>query len=84
MFLKINALLDRKEIRDAYDMEFLVKRGISPAADKKTRDKVLRRIDSFTKRDYSVKLGSLLSPDQRPYYREHNFRILKGAIRETP
>lgn len=83
MSLKTKALLDRREIRDAYDMEFLVKRGISPAADQKILDRILRRIESFTKNDYSVKLGSLLGPEQRAYYREHNFRLLKAAVQKV-
>lgn len=83
MSLKTTALLDRGEIRDAYDMEFLVKRGIGLAADKMLLDKLLRGINSFTKIDYSVKLGSLLDSEHRAYYREHNFRILKAAIQEV-
>jgi predicted nucleotidyltransferase component of viral defense system len=82
MSLKTAALVDRGEIRDAYDMEFLVKRGIGLSADRKILEKVLRRIESFTKTDYRVKLGSLIGPEQRAYYREHNFRILKAAIQD--
>jgi len=31
------------------------------------------------KTDYTSKLDSLIEPDKRPYYRDHNFRILKAA-----
>ena len=80
MALKTSALLDRGEIRDAYDMEFLVKRGIPPEADEKALRRVLERIGAFKKTDYSAKLGSLIAPDLRPYYRDQNFRILVAAI----
>jgi predicted nucleotidyltransferase component of viral defense system len=80
MALKTSALLDRGEIRDAYDMEFLVKRGIHPQADEKTLHQVLERIRAFKKTDYTAKLGSLIAPELRPYYREQNFRILKAAV----
>jgi len=41
---------------------------------------MLARIDAFKKTDYTTKLGSLIEPDLRPYYRDHNFRILNAAI----
>jgi len=82
MLLKTSALLDRGEIRDAYDLEFLVKRGLQPAGEKTVLQHMLNRIDAFTKTDYSSKLGSLIEPDKRPYYKDHNFRILKAAIGE--
>lgn len=82
MLLKTLALLDRGEIRDAYDMEFMLKRGILLQAEAKVLEKILRRINGFTKIDYSSKLGSLLEPEMRAYYREQNFRILKTAIQD--
>jgi len=83
MALKTSALLDRGEIRDAYDMEFLIKRGIPPVPDKEILREVLVRLDSFSRKDYSVKLGSLLELEKRQYYREHNSRILQAAVRDT-
>ena len=80
MALKTAALLDRGEIRDAYDMEFLVKRGILPTAEAATLRQVLTRIAAFKKTDYTSKLGSLIEAERRPYYRDHNFRILRMAI----
>ena len=82
MASKTAALLDRGEIRDAYDMEFLVKRGIPPVGGKETLADIMGRIESLSPRDYSVKLGSLIEPSKRRYYREHNFRILKDAIQD--
>jgi predicted nucleotidyltransferase component of viral defense system len=80
MAQKTAAFLDRGEIRDAYDMEFLVTRGIAPVRDRGIVDEVLRRIQGFTQRDYAVKLGSLLESGKRQYYREHHFRILMAAL----
>jgi len=82
MAAKTAAFLDRGEVRDAYDMEFLVKRGMEPVGDKESMAAILARIEALSKRDYSVKLGSLLDASKREYYREHNFRILKAAIGE--
>jgi predicted nucleotidyltransferase component of viral defense system len=82
MMLKTLALLERGEIRDAYDIEFIVKRGIPLQAETEVLAKILRCIDRFTKVDYSSKLGSLLEPEKRAYYREQNFRILKAEIQD--
>ncbi len=82
MSAKIAAFLDRGEIRDAFDMEFLVKKGISPEAQPEIIAEILRRLDALTPRDYSVKLGSLLPAEIRSYYRQRNFEILKAAIQK--
>jgi predicted nucleotidyltransferase component of viral defense system len=80
MRAKIDAFLERREIRDAFDMEFLLKRGIALNAPTGVLDKLLAAIDDLTPRDYSVKLGSLLEKDARRYYTSENFKILKQAI----
>jgi predicted nucleotidyltransferase component of viral defense system len=80
MILKTSALLNRGEIRDAYDMEFLVKRGVLPEAKGAVLRQVLSCIGAFSKADYGVKLGSLLDAEKRAYYRQQNFRILLSAI----
>jgi predicted nucleotidyltransferase component of viral defense system len=82
MKAKIEAFLGRKEIRDVFDMEFLLKRGIPLDAPPETLARVLREIDRLKKRDYSVKLGSLVDEDQRKYYVSENFKLLKLALRE--
>jgi ribosomal protein L9 len=82
MASKIAAFLDRKEIRDVYDMEFLLKRGVAPDAKDEDLKQILKNIDSFTKRDYTVKLSSLLEETQRKYYVTENFKLLKAAIRQ--
>lgn len=82
MILKTRALLDRAEIRDAYDMEFMVKRGIPLPAGVDVPERLLQVINNFSKTDYSSKLGSLLEPEKRIYYRERNFRILINAVHQ--
>lgn len=80
MEAKIEAFLNRKEIRDIYDIEFLFKRGIPPVTNKENLVSMLKYIGEFNKTDYTVKLGSLLEPNQRKYYRENNFIILRRHI----
>ncbi len=77
---KLEAFLDRQEIRDVFDMEFLFKRGVPLEASVDTLREVLGLINAFPRRDYTVKLGSLLEKEQREYYSVENFKILKGAL----
>jgi predicted nucleotidyltransferase component of viral defense system len=79
---KINVSLDRKEIRDIFDIEFLLKKGIDLDAQYERLSAILKLIDSFKKKDYTVKLGSIIEQDQRRYYVNENFKILKMAIKE--
>jgi predicted nucleotidyltransferase component of viral defense system len=80
MTSKIAVFLQRKEIRDAYDLEFLVKKGVQADISPEKADQVLTAIAALTRQDYNVKLCSLLEADQRPYYRQNNFRILKSHL----
>jgi len=82
MKAKISAFLDRKEIRDIFDIEFLVKRGIELNAHTAKLREVLKAMDSLTKSDYSVKLGSIIDKEQRSYYIKENFKLLKMRINE--
>ena len=77
---KMEALIDRKEIRDAFDLEFLVKKGIIPDDPMQAKQKALKVIEGFTSKDYQVKLGSLLGHAERKYYIKENFKILKQAL----
>lgn len=78
---KIDAFLNRGEIRDVFDIEFMLKKGIELSASRETLEKVLRAMDELTPRDYTVKLGSVLEKEIRRYYICENFKILKLAIR---
>jgi predicted nucleotidyltransferase component of viral defense system len=78
---KIEALLDRGEIRDAFDIEFLLRRGISLPEMKTQRKKILKeRLNSFENIDFRVKLGSVLDEDLRSYYVENRFHYLEEKI----
>jgi hypothetical protein len=80
---KIEAFIDRKEIRDCFDIEFLIRRGIDIPNEKETLKKVLKTIDSLKRADYKVKLASLLDEKKRDYYWKNNFKLLKSVITEV-
>ncbi len=79
---KIRAVLDRKEIRDVFDIEFLLKRGIELKASREELLKLLDNINFLKKTDYTVKLGSILELEERKYYIKENFKILVLKIKE--
>ncbi len=79
---KIGALLDRKEIRDVFDIEFLTRKGVNISANYEELQKIKEIIKGFKKRDYYVTLGSLLDDDTREYYKEVKFTYLLGIINE--
>lgn len=79
---KIRALLDRKEIRDVFDIEFLTRKSVNISANYEELKKIREIIKGFKKRDYYVTLGSLLADDIREYYKKDNFTYLLGIIDE--
>ena len=81
MIAKINAFFDRGEIRDVYDIEFMRKRGLDLNIGKRSLKKLLNKINLFTSVDYNVKLGSLIGPERRKFYRENKFKILTNHIK---
>lgn len=74
---KIEALLGRHEIRDAFDIEFLLRSGagLPKLSVKRTKD-LVRTLEGFTDSDFKVKLGSVLEPDMRAYYNRSKFSFL--------
>ncbi|MDD5354740.1 MAG: nucleotidyl transferase AbiEii/AbiGii toxin family protein, partial [bacterium] len=82
MKAKIEAFLSRREIRDVFDMEFILKKGIAVIAPVDELKALIRGIEELQKNDYAVKLGSLLDPGQRKYYQEKNFSILIRHIQD--
>ncbi|MCK5521036.1 MAG: nucleotidyl transferase AbiEii/AbiGii toxin family protein [Candidatus Marinimicrobia bacterium] len=78
--MKIEAFLDRKEVRDAYDIEFLLRKGLTLPDNEKILTKISKILDFLTDQDIKVKLGSILEPDQRHYYRTKGFSFLKNKI----
>jgi len=78
---KIEALLDRCEIRDAFDIEFLLRKGIDlPDMAVEKQILIKERINSFGENDFKVKLGSVLDGEMRAYYIKNRFRYLRDKI----
>jgi hypothetical protein len=67
-------------------MEFLVRKGVEADIGFEKAGQILAAIDALSRQDYNVKLSSLLDAEQRAYYRQNNFTILKdylGKFRKT-
>lgn len=77
---KVSALLDRVEIRDAFDLEFLARRGVDLDLSQQDKKKIIERLHGFTKRDFSVKLGSVLLSEVRDYYNQQEFTFLEEKL----
>lgn len=78
---KIAALLERVEIRDGFDIEFLLRQGIPlPNLSNADKTKMIAKLDSFKKNDFKVKLGSILESDIRAYYIENQFNYLRQKL----
>jgi len=77
---KIEALLSRKIIRDCFDIEFLLMRGVTLPSDKDKLQKVLSIINNFKERDYKVTLGSILDEKDRKFYLQNRFSFLKEEL----
>jgi len=79
---KIMAAVERRDIRDCFDIEFLLRQGVSLDADINELDKLRKLIFSFKDRDYKVTLGSLLDKEPRNYYSTSRFDYLLARINE--
>ncbi len=78
---KIAAFTDRGEIRDCFDIEFLLRRGIPlPDLESSAREFIRKKLLGFKKADYTVKLGSILEEPIRQYYVTHGFAYLKEKL----
>jgi predicted nucleotidyltransferase component of viral defense system len=78
---KIEAFLDRGEMRDCFDLEFLLRRGIMlPPLDDRRVKVIERKLAGFKERDYKVKLGSILESGDRDYYIKNKFSLLREAL----
>ena len=80
---KIETFLSRNEIRNCFDIEFILKKGIKLDINKSTAQKLITQINSFTNKDFTVKLGSLLDTPERNYYIKNRFKLLKIQLQET-
>ncbi len=77
---KLAALLGRREIRDCYDIEFLIRRGIKIKVSGAVARKLKSKIATFKKRDFKTTLGSLLSLQDRNYYIKNGFKFLLSQL----
>jgi predicted nucleotidyltransferase component of viral defense system len=78
---KIQALLERREIRDCFDIEFLLKRGVEVRTKPEILAEMITIIEGFRKQDYTVKLGSILEVEDRRFYSANNFKVLLSYLR---
>ena len=78
---KIEAFFDRGEIRDCFDIEFLLRRGVElPALAGERSIEFREKLAGFKDRDFKVKLGSILENDIRNYYNINRFSYLKEKL----
>lgn len=80
MINKFDALLSRKLIRDAFDIEFLLMRGVEIPSAKDKLETALELINNFRDQEYKVTLGSILEEKDRKYYLENRFKFLKEEL----
>ena len=79
---KIAALMERGEVRDGFDIEFLLRQGVLlPELEKSEISKLMNRVDGFNAKDFKVKLGSVVESDIRKYYIENRFNFLRQKLR---
>jgi len=78
---KIKAFLDRGEIRDCFDIEFMLRRGVEiPLMGEVNTIEFQKKLSLLKDRDFKVKLGSILENDIREYYVKHRFRFLHDKM----
>ncbi len=78
---KIEAFLGRKEIRDCFDIEFLLRRGVElPALTDRQYKAFQKKLVRFKERDFKVTLGSILESEIRNYYVEQRFGYLEEKL----
>ncbi len=78
---KIEAFLDRGEIRDCFDIEFMLRRGVEiPRMDEKQSIAFRKKLALLKDRDFKVKLGSILENDTRDYYIANRFQYLHEKL----
>jgi len=80
MINKFDVLLSRKLIRDAFDIEFLLMRGVDISSAKSDLESALQTINNFKDQEYKVTLGSILEEKDRKYYLENRFKFLKEEL----
>jgi hypothetical protein len=77
---KTSALISRKLIRDCFDINFLLRRGVTLLEEKDTVIKMVNIIKRFKDRDYKVTLGSLLDAEERELFYQTKFSFLMEEL----
>lgn len=77
---KIEALLSRKLIRDAFDIQFLLMRGVELPSSSDRLEQALKIINNFKEQEYKVTLGSILEANDRKFYLGNKFKFLKEEL----
>jgi len=67
-------------LRDFFDIEFILRRGGVLNVAAATRDELARIMRTFTKRDFTTILGSVLEQEERAYYVKHGFAYLRSRL----
>ena len=81
---KALALIEYGEILDAFDLEFLVRKGVSLDLTNEQKKGILLILRGFRKREIDLKLGSILQPDLRAYYSQKGFAYLQEKLSFEP
>ena len=78
---KIAAFLDRGEIRDCFDIEFLLRKGVAlPLNIADVAVEFRQKLFGFKEIDFKVKLGSIVESDTRDYYATNRFSYLEEKL----
>jgi len=78
---KIEAFLNRGEVRDVFDIEFLLRRGVKLPEGVAGQSKAFfRKLSQLKENDFKVKLGSILERDARDYYVQNRFSYLEEKL----
>lgn len=80
MKYKMKAALDRRDIRDFFDIEFILRQGIMLPGSKKELSELKAIASGFKNNDYKVALGSLLDSETRKYYVKNKFDYLLSKV----
>lgn len=81
MMKKVEAVMDRAEIRDCFDIEFMLRRGVDlPSDEVETLRKIEDRLNALKKMDYAVKLAPILEKEMRDYYVSRGFAYLREKL----
>jgi predicted nucleotidyltransferase component of viral defense system len=78
---KIEALLDRGEVRDCFDIEFMLRRGTAlPELSIQRVNDLREKAAGFKEKDFKVKLGSIVDIHTRTYYTQNRFSYLMERL----